>query len=67
MDVRSVHASPSWRLVASDDPEFVSGFEGFGNLLRYGQCFVERDRSTRDAIGEGRPLDQFHHEGLHTV
>ena len=45
-----------------DDPLLVRRFEGFGDLLRDGQRLVHGNRTLRDAVGERRPLDQFHHE-----
>ena len=50
-----------------NDPLLVRGFEGLGDLLRDGQGLIDRDRSLCDPIRERRSLDQFHHEGLHTV
>ena len=49
--------------IAVDDPVLVRGFERIGDLLRYRQRFGQRDRATRDAIGERRSFDQLHHEG----
>jgi len=48
-------------------PLFVRSFECFAHLPRDGQCVGNRDRTARDMVGERRPLDQFHHEGLHTT
>ena len=45
-----------------DDPLLVGCFEGFGDLLRDGQCLVERNRSLCDTVRKRRPRDQFHHE-----
>ena len=45
-----------------DDPLLVRGFERLGDLLRDGQCFVDRDRASRDALREILALDEFHHE-----
>ena len=38
---------------------------GVGACRRHpgdGQGFVHRDRALRDALGERRPLDEFHHQ-----
>ena len=48
--------------VAVNDPLLVRGFERLGDLLRDRQRFVDRDRATRDALGQVLALDQFHHE-----
>ncbi len=48
-----------------NNPLLVRGFESFGDLLRNGQGFVEGNGALGDAVGERRPLDQFHHEGVH--
>ena len=53
--------------VAVDDALLVRGFERLGDLLRDRQRLVERNRPLRDAVGERRPLDQLHDEGLHTI
>ncbi len=45
----------------------VRRFKGLGHLLRDEQRFIEWNRPLRDAIGERRPLDQLHHEGLDPV
>ena len=37
----------------------MGGFESFRDLLRDRQGFVDGDRPLRDAIREGRPLDQL--------
>ncbi len=50
-----------------DDPLLVRCFESLGDLLRNGDGFIDGDRPLRDAVGERRPLDQLHHEGLHAV
>ena len=47
-----------------DDPLLMRRFEGFGDLLRDRQGFVDGDRSVRDAIRQGRPLDEFEHQRL---
>jgi hypothetical protein len=33
-----------------DDALFVSGFERVGDLLRNGQCFIERNRAVSDPL-----------------
>ena len=43
-------------------PLLVRGLERFGDLLRDGQRFIERNRPLRDPVGERRPLDQLHHQ-----
>jgi hypothetical protein len=53
--------------IAMDDALFVRGFEGFTDLPRDRQCIGNRDRPARDTVGERRPLDQLHHEGLYAV
>jgi hypothetical protein len=57
-----------------DDALVVRGFEGFGDLTRDGQRFVDRKgpspesrAPSRDQIGERRPFDQLHHERLEPV
>jgi len=45
-----------------DDPVLVRRFEGFGDLPRDRQRFVEWHRSTTNAIGERRPIDQLEDE-----
>ena len=50
-----------------DDALFVSRFEGFRNLLRNRQRFVERERTLRNAIGERRPFDQLQHQRADAV
>jgi hypothetical protein len=47
-----------------DDALLMGGFKGLGDLSCDGQRFIDRDRPLCDAIGERRPLDQLHHEGL---
>ena len=46
-----------------NDPLFVRGLEGFRDLLRDGQRFVERNRAAGNALRQVVALDQFHHEG----
>jgi hypothetical protein len=45
-----------------DDALRVRGFERLGNLPRDGQCVLERNRTTLDAIGERRSFDYLEHE-----
>ncbi len=53
--------------VAVDDALLVRGFEGFGDLFGDGERLIDRNRTLRDAVGERRPLDQFHDEGMDTA
>ena len=53
--------------IAMDDALLVRRFERFGDLPGDRQRFVDRDRSVRNAIGEGRSLDELHDERLHAV
>ncbi len=46
-----------------DDASGVRGFEGLSRLARNANRLVPRERTTADAIGERRPLDELHHEG----
>ena len=48
-----------------NDPLFVRGFEGFGDLLGDGQRLIDGNRAARDALGQILALDEFHHEGVH--
>ena len=50
-----------------DDPLLVRRFEGFGDLLGDGESFVDGDRPFRDAIRQGRPLDEFEHQRLRAL
>ena len=50
-----------------DDALLVRGFQRLGNLLRNGQCFVNRNRSLRDTVCERRSLDQFHDQPANAV
>ena len=45
-----------------DDPLFVRDFQRLGDLRGDGQRLIDRDRPLSDAIGQGRPLDQLHHQ-----
>ena len=45
-----------------DDALRVRGFERIGNLPGDGQCVLERNRTTLDAIGERRSFDHLEHE-----
>ena len=42
-----------------NDTGFMCRFEGFGDLLRNGQGFVERDRPLFDPIRQGWAFDEF--------
>ena len=46
-----------------DDPLLVRGFEGLGDRQR----LINGNRALHDAVGQRRPLDQFHDERLHTI
>ena len=48
--------------VAMNDALLVRSFQRLGDLLGDGQGFINRQRSLREAIGESRSLDQFHHQ-----
>ena len=48
--------------VAMDDALLMRRFQRLRDLLRDGQCLVDRNRALCNAVGEGRPLDQFHDE-----
>ena len=45
-----------------DDAQSMCGFDGFRNLLRDGQSFVERDRTFRDPIGKRRAFDELQNQ-----
>ncbi len=45
-----------------NDPLLVRRFEGFRDLLRDGQRLIERNRPTRDAIGQRLASHQFEDE-----
>ena len=45
-----------------DDALLVRGFERFGDLARDRQRLVQRQRPSRDPIGQRRAFDQFHHQ-----
>ena len=45
-----------------NDSGIVRGFKRFGNLAGNGDGFVNRDRSTGDAVGEGVARHQLHDE-----
>ena len=47
-----------------DDPLFVCGFEGFGDLPGDRQRFVDRHGSPGDAMCEGLALDELHDQRL---
>ena len=42
--------------VTVNDARFMSGFERLGDLLRYREGFVQRDRPFADPVSQGRPL-----------
>src|SRR5436190_18706322 len=50
--------------IAMDDTAVVRGFERLRDLPRDGQRLVDGQRALRDPIGEGRPVDQLHDEGM---
>jgi len=45
-----------------DDPLLVCRFEGFCNLLRDRHCLIDGHGALRNAVGECRTFDEFHHE-----
>ena len=45
------------------DAHLVGRFEPLRDLPRDRKCLRQRDRSTRDPIGEGRSFDELHHNG----
>ena len=53
--------------IPMDDPLLVRGFQCLGDLLGDGQGFINRNRSLREAIREGRSLDQLHHQSAVAV
>lgn len=48
--------------IAMDDPFLVRRIERLGNLARDPERFGERQRATRQAIGECRSVDQFENQ-----
>ena len=50
-----------------DDAEGVRAFEGIGNLPCMGNRLLYRQRSLRDAVGQRRPLYQFHDKGVNVA
>jgi hypothetical protein len=48
-----------------NDAGFVRRFQRLGDLPRDGQGFVKRNRSLRDPIGEGEPIDKLQDERVH--
>ena len=48
--------------IAMDDALLMRGFERLADLARDRQRFLERNRTTRDPIGERVALDQFEDE-----
>ena len=53
--------------VAVDDPLLVRRFQRLSDLLRDGECFVDRHGTLRDAIRERWALDEFHHQRRHAI
>ena len=45
-----------------NDAPLVRGLERVGHLFRDRQRLVDGDRTLRDAVGERRTFDQFHHQ-----
>ena len=45
-----------------NDPLLVRGFEGFCDLFRDGQRFVEWNRAARDPQRQILAFNEFHHE-----
>ena len=50
-----------------DDPLLVRSFERLGDLPGDEEGLVDRNRTSRDPIGERRALDQLHHEGSDAI
>ena len=50
-----------------DDPLLVRRFEGFCDLFRDRQRFVDWDRAASDALRQIVAFDQFHDEGGHAL
>ena len=48
-----------------DDALLVRRFERFGDLSGDRQRLVDRHRPLRNAVRQGRALDELHHERLH--
>jgi hypothetical protein len=48
--------------IAMNDALLVCRFQRLGDLLRDRQRFVERDRTTHEALRQVVALDQFHHQ-----
>jgi hypothetical protein len=48
--------------IAMHDALLVCRFERIGDLRGDGDGFVDGQRSTGDASGEGRPVDELHHQ-----
>jgi hypothetical protein len=52
--------------IAMDDALLVRSFERLGNLSSDAQGLIDWYRPLGQAVGESRPLDEFHDEGEHT-
>ena len=50
-----------------DDASLVRGLECIGDLASHRKRFIERNRPTRDTVGERRTVNQFQHERLRTI
>ena len=50
-----------------DHARFVSRFERFRNLPRYGERFLDRDGTFSDSLGKRRPFDELKNERFHAV
>ena len=48
--------------ISMDDASFVGLLEPVGETPRDRESFVDRDRSSRDALGERLSLDELEHE-----
>ena len=53
--------------IAVDDALLVGGFQRLRDLLGDGERLVNGNSTLGDAVGEGRPLDQFQDECLRLV
>jgi hypothetical protein len=53
--------------IAVDDPFRMRCFQRFSDLMCDRQCFVDRDGSLGDAIGQRRSFDQLQYERLNAV
>ena len=47
-----------------DDAFLMRRFECFRNLFRDGQCLIDRNRPSLDALGQRLSRHEFHHQEL---